>query len=174
MISSTLKKSLFSSALLAAALTLSACAGTGPSVQTSSNTITPALQSDASMMTLVNSVRTQNGLRPLARSSRLDAIAAGHGRDMAVNNYFAHKSPAGSTMASRLNAGGYKSCTSAENIGYGSLYSDPAKMMAGWMASPGHRTNLLHPRVTEVGFAKVQDPDGSHNPLWVMNFGRPC
>ena len=44
---------------------------------------------------------------------------------------------------------------------------DEASVMADWMESAGHRSNILHPRAEQFGFARF----GDH---WVMVLARPC
>ncbi|MBU0861103.1 MAG: CAP domain-containing protein, partial [Alphaproteobacteria bacterium] len=41
----------------------------------------------------------------------------------------------------------------------------------GWMNSAGHRANMLHPRVKEMGIAITQ---GAQGPNWVLVLGRSC
>jgi uncharacterized protein YkwD len=45
---------------------------------------------------------------------------------------------------------GYLGFTYAENIGYGSDYN-ATLIVAAWMHSPGHRANILHPRLKFAG-----------------------
>jgi uncharacterized protein YkwD len=45
-----------------------------------------------------------------------------------------------------------------ENIGYGNISADA--MMRAWMASSGHRANILYPRFTYIGLGAVRS--GGH------------
>jgi uncharacterized protein YkwD len=164
-----LVRSIFKTSLTLVAITALGACSADPSTHVSSKSPVQVGTMDA----LVNGERTSKGMPTISRSARLDAAAFAHGQDMAEKNFFSHVSSDGSRLASRVARQGYGACFAAENIGWGSPYASPDAMMAGWMASPGHRQNILASKATEFGYAKVNDPDGSHDPLWVMVFGRP-
>ena len=117
----------------------------------------PAIR--AATVCLVNLERTLRSERPLAPSSRLEQAAQRHARSMALRDYFAHVGPRGDTPLSRIRATGYISrawigVDLGENIGWGTLWlATPRAIVAAWMASPGHRANILDPRfrATAVG-----------------------
>ena len=75
--------------------------------------------------------------------------------------YIGHTSRRGGTPLSRMRAGGYLYSSRVgyelgENIGWGTLWlATPRAIVAAWMASPGHRENILDPRYrdTAVGVA---------------------
>ncbi|MFZ3584477.1 CAP domain-containing protein [Loktanella sp. DJP18] len=125
------------------------------------------------MTGLLADTRAYYYLPPLTRNPRLDAAARAHGADMARNNFFGHASTNGDHVTQRVAKAGYSACLAAENLGWGKVHADPQTMMTGWLNSPGHRSNLLHPRATEFGLARAADTDGSHDPLWVLVIGRP-
>lgn len=149
-------------------LALTACAAQPAPVQMPGDGL-----EDDPMSILVNNTRQTSHLSRLIRSERLDKAAVAHGQDMAQNNFFSHVSSDGSRLGGRVKRQGYTACFAAENIGWGSPYAAPEAMFEGWMASQGHRQNILTTRATEFGYARVEDPDGSHDPLWVMVFGKP-
>jgi uncharacterized protein YkwD len=60
---------------------------------------------------------------------------------------------------------GYRSCLTAENIARGQ--PDIRSVVADWMNSPGHRSNILNAQLTQYGFAQA----GS---VWVLVLARPC
>lgn len=70
---------------------------------------------------------------------------------MAFGGYFDHDGPRGDTPLSRMISSGYIPSSRVgyeigENIGWGSLYlGTPRAIVAAWMASPGHRANILDP-----------------------------
>ena len=117
----------------------------------------------------VNAQRRANGLAPLAYSADLGRAATVHACDMAVNNFFGHRGSNGSTTQARVQAVGYRSCTVAENLAWG--YPAAGQIIGGWMASSGHRANMLHPRVTEMGIGVT---NGAKGPNWVLVLGRRC
>lgn len=117
----------------------------------------------------VNANRKSNGLPSLRYNARLGKAAMTHACDMSVNNFFGHKGSNGSQSQARVRAAGYRDCTVAENLAWG--YPDPGQIIGGWMNSAGHRNNMLHPRVTEMGIAVTQ---GSKGPNWVLVLARGC
>ena len=56
----------------------------------------------------------------------------------------------------------------AENLAFG---FDPAAVVGGWMASPGHRANILNPTYTETGVGFALDRSGRR--YYAQVFGRP-
>ena len=90
---------------------------------------------------------------------------------MGRRGYFDHRSPEGARPWDRASAAGYRSCGSAENIAWRNFKA--AEVMAGWMASPGHRSNILLDNVTEVGIG-VTPAIGAAKPQFVQIFAAPC
>ena len=119
---------------------------------------------------MLNQARARNNLPPVTRSTRLDSAAVTHGRDMAQNNFFSHTSSDGKTVLNRFRDSGFKACWSAENIAWGQ--QTKADVFESWMASSAHRKNMMSPEAVRFGLARVGDRDGSHDPLWVMIYGR--
>ena len=69
---------------------------------------------------------------------------------MAPRDFFAHCDPDTGTLPwDRMTAAGYSWSTAGENIA--AVYSSPAAVMAGWMASSGHRANILSTGYREIG-----------------------
>ena len=94
------------------------------------------------VLVLVNEARAQAGLAPLTRDPQLDSSAQGFSDYMASANFYAHNGPDGSTPLSRMNAVGFPGTgTWGENIA--AYYSDADSVIQVWLASPGHRANIL-------------------------------
>jgi uncharacterized protein YkwD len=77
-------------------------------------------------------------------------------------------------LAKRLaNAGytftGYRSWSWGENIAAG--YSTPESVVAGWMASSGHRANILNAGYRDLGVGIVQKSGSRYGYYWVQDFG---
>ena len=127
---------------------------------------------------LINHERTSRGLRKLSQSRRLRRAATGHAGDMRTRSYFAHEGPDGPALDRRLRRVRYWPATAAsENLAWGQgALSTPRQIVAGWMASDGHRANILAPVFREVGvavLAKVPAPPPDHRgATYVANFGR--
>ncbi|HEY9038659.1 MAG TPA: CAP domain-containing protein [Roseovarius sp.] len=126
----------------------------------------PALAQDmgAAAQGQTNTLRANAGLEPLRVSGALTRAAAGHARDMAQNGFFSHTGSNGSGIGDRARAAGYGFCFIAENIAQGQSSVD--QVLSGWMASTGHRRNILSEGARE--FALVREGD-----IWVMVLGRP-
>lgn len=101
------------------------------------------------LLCLVNVQRRKYGRVSLLRSKRLALAAVGHSKDMVRRRYFAHDGP-GRSFSARLRAVGYRGLTSGENIAYGS-FDSAEDVLREWMASPGHRKNILYPRFRFAG-----------------------
>ncbi len=106
---------------------------------------------------LLNEERSRAGLSPLARQRQLDAAAGRHARDMVARGYFGHQAPSGSHAVDRIRATGYLASTThwvvGENLAWGTgSFASPEHVVRSWMASPGHRANILKPRYREIGF----------------------
>ena len=56
-----------------------------------------------------------------------------------------------------------------ENIAAG--YRSPEAVVEGWMASTGHRENILSVRYTEIGVGVTLLPTGQFSAYWAQNFG---
>lgn len=106
----------------------------------------------AAVLSLTNELRAQNGLPPLAANSALSAAAQAYSETMAVNDWFAHEGPDGSTLATRATAAGYTGWTFlAENL-YSGYSGDSAEaIISAWAASPGHLQAILSTQATEIG-----------------------
>jgi uncharacterized protein YkwD len=126
----------------------------------------------------VNEERGKAKLPPLKLVDVLSDIARAHSNDMAEHGYMAHVNPAGLGPTERARAAGF-TCQFqagrrtyrgiAENIFQNNLYSGwrtvgsktvydwnseekiAMTSVAGWMASPGHRANILNPNATRTG-----------------------
>jgi uncharacterized protein YkwD len=115
----------------------------------------------------VNAFRAEHGMPALRVEDHLMAAALAQSRAMARKAKMDHE--VDGKLPDRVRAAGYDWTTTAENIARS--YRDYDKAMAGWIASPGHRKNLLNPDVTEIGFAGARGSDG--NPYWTQVFGKP-
>lgn len=127
----------------------------------------------------INAQRAKAGCPALRPNPALQAAAMAHATAMAQQNFFDHKGRDGSTMKTRIEAAGYSWGALAENIAAGQ--STAADVVASWMASPGHRANILNCALRETGLAVVYQKDdaplkGKTYPMyyyWVQTFGSP-
>jgi uncharacterized protein YkwD len=93
----------------------------------------------------------------------LTAAAQSHSDDMAARNYFSHDTPEGIGFADRVIAAGYPR-PGGENIAKGQRSAE--QVMTDWLASPGHRANILNCAFTVIGVG-VNDTAWT----WTQDFG---
>jgi uncharacterized protein YkwD len=141
---------------------------------------------------LVNEERTSRGIPPLKFNANLRAAARAHTQDMGADDYFAHDSYdySGGTWhyvqswSTRISA--YYTGSLSENAAAG--HGSPASVMAGWMNSSGHRSNILSTGRWEIGVGYYYDAsdagniyvphrepyynNGPYYHYWVQDFGR--
>jgi uncharacterized protein YkwD len=153
---------------LALVALVSACGGGGSSSEPVTGVPIQPQPITSNMDRLINDVRSDNGLPALRRNTQLNAAARSHASDMSRQNFFSHTSSNGDTLRERVSDAGYTYRCAAENLAWGQTSESAA--LDGWLKSPGHRRNIMDGRYKEYGFVRLSDPDGSHNPLWVMVF----
>jgi uncharacterized protein YkwD len=104
-------------------------------------------------------MRAADRLRPLDADPALDQLAQSYSERMAADNFFAHVSPDGLDLKTRLNKAGYAYQRAGENLG---LAAGPIAAEWSIEQSPGHRRNLLDPNFTRIGigvaFSKREHP----------------
>jgi len=116
-----------------------------------------------------NQNRSAHGCPALTVNYTLEKVAYQHSQDMAAHDYFAHNTLSGKSPGTRITAAGYHWTRWAENIAAG--YLTPAKVVAGWMASPGHRANILNCKLREIGVGYVQSTTATYPTYWTQDFG---
>lgn len=154
---------------VAAAALAAALAGcNAASVLTPPRETEPQEFSQETALRSVNAFRAENGLGPLKTEPRLVAAAEAQSRAMAAKADMDHY--VDGPLPQRVKRYGYQFSTAAENIAMGQKDFEAA--MAGWEKSPGHRRNLLDPKMTEAGFAAARDKTTGRI-YWTQIFGRP-
>ena len=117
---------------------------------------------------LVNQERTRAGQPALTENEEISNVARIKSNDFIRNNYFAHNSPTYGSPFEMLRNFGITFTAAAENIARG--HRSAAEVMRFWMASPGHRTNILNPTYNQIGVGVARDNDG--NLFWTQLFIR--
>ncbi|GAA0458247.1 hypothetical protein Ade02nite_07540 [Paractinoplanes deccanensis] len=130
------------------------------------NAAVSTTQLAADIVTLTNKQRAAKGCKAVRVDARLAKAAAGHSAYMARGGAFSHTGARGSSFVTRVKAAGYTRPLS-ENIAYG--YRTATDVVKGWMASPGHRANILNCKAATVGVGVVYAANG--NPYYTQNFG---
>ena len=106
---------------------------------------------------------------PLTMQPQLRYSARGHAKDMGDHNFFDHTNLQGLSPFDRMAAAGYQGQTMGENIAAGQ--STPESVVAGWMNSPGHCTNIMNGQYTDLGVGYYYSGSSQYGHLWVQNFG---
>ncbi|MBN1656844.1 MAG: CAP domain-containing protein [Anaerolineae bacterium] len=120
------------------------------------------LYQEARTVYLGNLARRDNGIPPLRWNRQLTHAARWFSWDSTENRppgFCGHEDTLGRWPGDRALAFGYLGSAGAENAFCG--YVTPEDAIAGWMASDGHRANLLDPNSREVGLGYYRrDSDG--------------
>lgn len=120
-----------------------------------------------------NAERSARGLSTLRENSFLDRAAERKLEDMFQQQYFEHVSPQGVGPGALVDKVGYDYVVVAENLALGS-FKDSAAVVAAWMASSGHRANILDDRMSEIGVAAGKGTfKGERVWIIVQEFGKP-
>lgn len=127
----------------------------------------------AAVLESVNRHREEARLPSLQKRSVLDVVAQRYADAMLAKGFYGHTGPDGSTVLDRVRAASYQPLRVGENIASGQTSAE--QVMQGWMDSPEHRANILHPAFRElgVGVAAGEGPDGRYRVYWVQVFADP-
>ncbi|WP_052455789.1 S-layer homology domain-containing protein [Bhargavaea cecembensis] len=128
----------------------------------------PAEQVGKESITLVNKERQNRHLPALKEDTNLDAMAQLKAEEMAEKGYFSHDSPTYGHVNEMAAMFGYSFTRIGENIAWNQR--SPEEVTADWMASPGHRKNILDPRYTNVGAGFATNSQGET--YWVHIFAK--
>jgi uncharacterized protein YkwD len=137
------------------------------------------IQSD--MLSRVNRLRATGAVcggvhyppaAPLRWSTKLQQAAAVHSQDMAMHNFFNHKSATnGTTLPERLRSVGYKYQSAGENIGAGP--TTVAQVVDMWVASPGHCVILMTANFAELGASCKNNSNSHYKTYWTLKAATP-
>ena len=115
------------------------------------------------LVAMMNAERAKVGAQPLQLTAAASAVAHSYACEISARQDIDHTGTDGSTLAERLKRGGVSTLTT------GSQFTAPERGMALWMASPGHRRNILMKGVSKVGVGLA----GGAYPTWVVDFYAP-
>jgi len=145
---------LFASAAALAVPTLASAACPGADSTPNAQNIVVAR---TATLCLLNAERKANGLGRLRAHRQLQAAAQTYAGAMVAGGFFGHVSPTGSTLEQRIRQGtrylaGALRYEIGENLAWGQgALASPRAIVAAWMASPGHRANILRAAFREIG-----------------------
>jgi len=132
---------------------------------------------EESLVSRINAVRRSHGFRSLSVVSRLDRAADTHATSMGAASYFRHElyTPTRAATWTAFSTWirwywpgpGYSSWSAGENLAWGAPGLSASETVSRWMASPGHRANILNPAWRNVGVSAVhvREPSGYYA-LW--------
>jgi len=152
------------SLIVAGCLALSACSPAvttgidGNGVRVFEITSREANQIPYRVLDTVNELRAARGVGPLELSSQLNAAAATHSRDMAVQNRPWHFGSDGSSPLERVRRTGYDGRFIGENIS--ETFESDVETISAWMAQSDTRDVLLSPNARRLGVAWHQEQNG--------------
>ena len=124
------------------------------------------------VLELVNHERAVAFLPPVTMNVILMNEAGRFSGVQASMSTLNHAGNDGSTAGQRLTNAGYFWSSYGENLAAGQ--PTPEQVVAAWMASPGHRANILHAKATEIGIGhtfRVDDPSFYFD-YWVMEIAK--
>jgi uncharacterized protein YkwD len=159
--------------LMALTLVPAACGGGSSSpTEPSPSPSTPASsQIVSAIIDATNAERAKLGLPTLRTNTRLNDASQLQADQIAQLNVLSHELPGARypSPPDRLAAAGYNWQAYGENLAFGQR--DAARAVADWMASEGHRANIVNTTFTEIGAAYKTDGNGF--PYYVEMFGKP-
>jgi len=147
--------------VLAVVLTFAESASAGP-------VVTSADKLRTGVIAEMNRVRAAHGLRRLSVRPRLQQAGAAHATNLARHGVFTHDwangTPFGRWIAWYWPGPGYGSWSAGENLYWAGPVTSAKAVVAAWLASPGHRANLLSRswRAVGVGAVKIRGPVGDY------------
>ena len=110
---------------------------------------------------LVNEERKKEGAVELSWDDELAFEARRHSFNMVARWFFSHEDPIRGDLAKRLRGDKIVWRFCAENIFSEQGYPDPSRAaVEGWLSSPGHRANMLNPKLVRTAIGVSQRTDG--------------
>ena len=102
---------------------------------------------EASLLGRVNAVRASHGLPRLAVDTKLVRAARAYSATLMRTDAFTH-----GALGSRLDRYGARGPLFGENLAWGvGPQGSASSIVRAWLASPGHRANLLRPGFRRIG-----------------------
>jgi uncharacterized protein YkwD len=153
---------------------------TKPTISKSTTSFSPStIEANATLtrsgvIQLTNQNRKENGnLIVLTENNKLDQSAEIKMKDLFAKQYFEHVSPTGVSVSNLADQVSYEYIVIGENLAMGDFVNNK-DLVDAWMASPGHRANILNKRYTEIGVA-VDRGMYQGREVWmaVQHFGAP-
>ncbi len=113
----------------------------------------PVSVAEQYLFTAANAERAQRGLPELRWDNTLYRAAQGHAEEMAERASISHQYPGEAELAVRAKQSGARFSLVSENVAEA---PSAVRIHDAWMNSPGHRANLLDPKVDSIGISVVR------------------
>lgn len=110
---------------------------------------------ERSVLTKINGLRAEQGLRPLRSSRKLARLASKHSRDQLRHDRLSHDSGNGTPFKVRM-ARVARNAIVGETVGWlpDGMHDRADRVVMMWMQSPGHRAQLMRPRFKKIGVGR--------------------
>jgi uncharacterized protein YkwD len=130
--------------------------------------------SEQQLLALTNQARASAGRKTLRWDSALASIARWRSKDMIQRDYFSHDIPGAGRVFDEMDARGYCYKVAGENIGWNTYPDDvaTAQIQQMFMASSGHRSNILARDWDHIGIGAYKGADGKK--MWTVLFADKC
>jgi hypothetical protein len=103
---------------------------------------------DLALGRMVNEQRAAHGLPPLRIWPELTQVARAHAAELDERRVLIHATASTGNLKTRLQTRGMRFTLAAENLADAAT---PRQALAAFLASPGHKRNLLDPALTHMG-----------------------
>ncbi len=153
--------------LLVAALGLVGCGAGGSSTKQYKISGSSTSKVQFQVLDSINALRAASGAPAVELSAQLNAAAATHSRDMALQNRPWHFGSDGSSPLDRVARVGYSGTLAGETIS--ETYESEVETLAAWMQQDDTRAVILDPKAQDMGFAWFQE--GSGKIWWTLVMG---
>ncbi|GAB1692626.1 CAP domain-containing protein [Krasilnikovia sp. M28-CT-15] len=118
------------------------------------------------LVTYTNNTRVRAGCKPIRVDQRLLLASRGHSAYQARTNKMSHIGSGGSSFGTRAKRAGY-AYPQSENVAYG--HRTASATMKAWMASPGHRANIVNCKAKSMAVGVAYSANGT--PYYTQMFG---
>lgn len=121
------------------------------------------------VLALVNAERAKENLAPLAMGdAKLQAAADERAKEVA--KVASHTRPDGTNCFTVLKEYGVSDTATGENAAWGE--TTPEKVVADWMASEGHRVNIMDPAAKYMCLGYNYDANSQWGHNWIQIFAK--
>lgn len=118
------------------------------------------------LLSSTNHYREEAGLKPLQSDELLSQAAQNKAEHMSNNSYWSHEAPDGTTPWYFIDQTGLDYFKAGENLAYG--FKNAEFTVKAWIASEGHRKNILDSEYDIVGFGYANSENFKGGPTTLV------